>query len=81
MGIKLVHGRTLSQALDTPDRPASAVVVNEAFRRKFFSSGGDPVGAHMDDHDKAELKTGIVGVVSDVRQDLNETSAGGDGLS
>jgi putative ABC transport system permease protein len=72
MGIKLVHGRMLSQALDTPDRPASAVVVNEAFRRKFFSGGGDPVGAHMDDHDKAELKTGIVGVVSDVRQDLNE---------
>jgi putative ABC transport system permease protein len=72
MGIKLVHGRMLSQALDTPDRPASAVVVNEAFRRKFFSAGGDPVGAHMDNHDKAELKTGIVGVVSDVRQDLNE---------
>jgi predicted permease len=72
MGIKLVHGRMLSQALDTPDRPAGAVVVNEAFRRKFFSGGGDPVGAHMDDNDKAELKTGIVGVVSDVRQDLQQ---------
>ena len=72
MGIKLVRGRLLSQALDTPDRPASAVVVNEAFRRKFFSGGGDPVGAHMDDNDKAELKTGIVGVVTDVRQDLQQ---------
>jgi putative ABC transport system permease protein len=72
MGTKLVHGRMLSQALDTPDRPASAVVVNEAFRRKFFSGGGDPVGAHMDDNDKAELKTGIVGVVADVRQDLQQ---------
>jgi putative ABC transport system permease protein len=74
MGIKLMHGRMLSQALETPDRPASAVVVNGAFRRKFFSAGGDPVGAHMDDHDKAELKTGIVGVVSDVRQDLQQSS-------
>jgi putative ABC transport system permease protein len=74
MGIKLMHGRMLSQALETPDRPASAVVVNEAFRRKFFSAGGDLVGAHMDDHDKAELKTGIVGVVSDVRQDLQQPS-------
>jgi predicted permease len=72
MGIKLVRGRMLSQPLDTPDRPASAVVVNEAFRRKFFSGGGDPVGAHMDDNDKAELKTGIVGVVTDVRQDLQQ---------
>jgi predicted permease len=74
MGVKLVHGRMLSQALDTPDHPASAVVVNEAFRRKFFSGGGDPVGAHMDDNDKAELKTGIVGVVTDVRQDLQQPS-------
>jgi predicted permease len=74
MGIKLMHGRMLLQALETPDRPASAVVVNEAFRRKFFSAGGDPVGTHMDDHDKAELKTGIVGVVSDVRQDLQQPS-------
>jgi putative ABC transport system permease protein len=74
MGIKLVHGRMLSQALDTPDHPAGAVVVNEAFRRKFFSGGGDPVGAHMDDNDKAELKTGIVGVVTDVRQDLQRPS-------
>jgi len=46
--------------------------VNEAFRRKFFSGGGDPVGAHMDDNDKAELKTGIAGVVTDVRQALSE---------
>jgi hypothetical protein len=72
MGIKLARGRVLSQTLDTPDRPAGAVVVNEAFRRKFFSGGGDPVGAHMDDNDKAELKTGIVGVVTDVRQSLYE---------
>jgi hypothetical protein len=72
MGIRLVRGRMLSQAVDTPDHPASAVVVNEAFRRKFFSGGGDPVGAHIDDNDKAELKTGIVGMVTDVRQNLQQ---------
>ncbi len=72
MGIKLVRGRMLSQALDTPDHPAGSIVVNEAFRRKFFSGGGDPVGAHLDDNDKTELKTGIVGTVTDVRQDLNQ---------
>jgi predicted permease len=70
MGIKLVRGRMLSPAVDTPDHPAGTVVVNEAFRRKFFSNGGDPVGAHMDDNDKADLKTGIAGVVTDVRQNL-----------
>jgi putative ABC transport system permease protein len=72
MGIRLVRGRMLSQALDTPDHPAGSMVVNEAFRRKFFSGGGDPVGAHMDDNDKAELKTGIVGMVTDVRQNLQQ---------
>jgi hypothetical protein len=60
----------ISPAIDTPDHKSSSVVVNEAFRRKFFPSGGDPVGAHMDDSDKAEEKTGIVGTVSNVRQDL-----------
>jgi predicted permease len=72
MGIRLVRGRMLSQAVDTPDHPASAVVVNEAFRRKFFSGGSDPVGAHIDDNDKAELKTGIAGMVTDVRQNLQQ---------
>jgi predicted lysophospholipase L1 biosynthesis ABC-type transport system permease subunit len=48
------------------------VVVNEAFRRKFLAQGGDPVGAHLDDNEKAELKTGIVGMTTDIRQDLRE---------
>lgn len=72
LGIKLADGRMLSSALDTPDRPAGSVVVNQAFQRKFFSGGGDPVGAHIDDSDKPETKTGIVGVVTDVRQNLYE---------
>jgi predicted permease len=72
MGIRNTSGRMLSPAIDTPDHKSSSVVVNEAFRRKFFPSGGDPVGAHLDDSDKAEEKTGIVGVVSNVRQNLYE---------
>jgi len=70
MGINLDSGRMLSPSIDTP-HPAGTVVVNEAFKRKFFSSGGDPVGAHMDDSDKTEEKTAIVGVVTDVRQNLS----------
>ncbi len=70
MGIRLNQGRLLSPGLDPWQNPGT-VVVNEAFRRKFFSNGGSPVGAHLDDADKPEKRTGIVGVVSDVRQDLN----------
>jgi predicted permease len=70
MGIKLTRGRMLSPSLDRPENIASNMVVNEALRRKFFSNGGNPVWAHIDDADKAEGKSGIVGVVSDIRQDL-----------
>jgi predicted permease len=72
MEIQLTRGRMLSAALDPYQNPAGAVVVNQAFKRKFFSNGGDPVGAHLDDNDKPELKTGIVGMVTDIRQDLRE---------
>ncbi len=72
MGIRLLSGRMLSEGQDTPDHLAGSIVVNQAFRRKFFAAGGNPVGAHIDDDEKAELKTGIVGVVSDVRQGLTE---------
>jgi putative ABC transport system permease protein len=70
MGLKLTGGRLLSSSLDKADNVAGTMVVNEAFRRKFFSNGGDPVGAHIDNADKAENKSAIVGVVSNVRQDL-----------
>jgi predicted permease len=73
MGIKLMRGRLLSPSLDRPGN-AGSMVVNEAFRRKFFSNGGDPVGAHIDDADKAEDKSGIVGVATDIRQDLQSPS-------
>lgn len=72
MGIHLLRGRMLSPALDPWQNPAGTVVVNQAFERKFFSNGGDPLGSHLDDSDKQALKTGIVGMVSDIRQDLRE---------
>lgn len=70
MGLKLTGGRLLAPSLDKAENLAGTMVVNEAFRKKFFSSGGDPVGAHIDDADKPENKSGIVGVVTNVRQDL-----------
>ena len=70
MGIKLVRGRLLSPSSERPDDIAGKMVVNEAFRKKFFPEGGDPVGAHIDDADKTEGKSGIVGVVTNIRQDL-----------
>jgi predicted permease len=70
MGIKLMRGRTLSPSLDGPDNLAGTMVVNEAFQKKFFRSGEDPVGAHIDDADKAEGKSAIVGVATSIKQDL-----------
>jgi predicted permease len=72
MGLKVTRGRLLSPSIDRPENPAGTMVVNEAFRRKFFSDGSDPVGAHIDDDPKPELKSGIVGVVTNVRQDLQQ---------
>jgi putative ABC transport system permease protein len=70
MGIPLERGRNLSPAQDTSTNKAGSVVVNQAFVRKFFTNGGDPVGQHIDDSDKAEEKTAIVGVMRNIRQNL-----------
>jgi putative ABC transport system permease protein len=67
MGIALVRGRMLDPRIDMP-ASHPVMVVNEAFVKKFFSPGEDPVGQHIDDFGKAE----IVGVVRNVRQDLYE---------
>jgi putative ABC transport system permease protein len=67
MGISLVRGRMLDPQIDTPGSH-TVMVVNEAFVRKFFAPGEDPLAQHIDDFDKAE----IVGVVRNVRQDLYE---------
>jgi putative ABC transport system permease protein len=65
MGIALVRGRMLDPHIDTPTNQ-TVMVVNEAFVKKFFAPGEDPIGQHIDDFNKAE----IVGIVRDVRQDL-----------
>jgi putative ABC transport system permease protein len=66
IGAHLIRGRTLSDALDRPGAPLN-VVVNEAFVHKFFSNGDDAVGHQIDWGDQ---KIKIVGVLSNLRQDL-----------
>jgi putative ABC transport system permease protein len=73
MGIRLVRGRLLSPQLDRVEiNPNGAIVVNEAFSREFLSNGADPVGAQLDGDPAATTKTSIVGVVTNVRQDLHQ---------
>ena len=71
-GIPLRSGRMLSPSLDHPDNPSAAVVVNERFARKFMPSGLNAVGQRIDDADKEEKWTRIVGVTGNVRQDIYE---------
>jgi predicted permease len=71
-GITLHRGRWLSAALDGPENKAPSVVVNEAFVRKFIPDGIDPVAQRMDSADKPEQWPRIVGVTSNVRQDIYE---------
>ena len=72
-GIGLYRGRLLSPAFDRPENAAPAVVVNQAFVNKFIPKGLDPTAQRIDDGAKAENWTRIVGVTSNVRQDLSET--------
>jgi hypothetical protein len=71
-GIPLRSGRMLSASVDRPENIAPAVVVNERFVRKFMPNGLDAVGQRMDDADKKENWTRIVGVTGNVRQDIYE---------
>ena len=70
LGIHLRQGRMLFPALDVSTNKAATVVVNQAFVRKFMPAGLNPVGQRIDDSDKADEKTQIVGEVTNVRQDL-----------
>jgi putative ABC transport system permease protein len=65
MGIHLVRGRMIDPKIDVPTSPQVAVV-NEAFVKKFFSNGEDPIGKQI----KQDTPQTIVGVVSSVRQDI-----------
>jgi macrolide transport system ATP-binding/permease protein len=72
IGQKVLRGRGITDQ----DTPASrgVAVVNEAFVKKFFKNGEDPIGAHFgDDGPKSTGDYEIVGVVSDVRyNDIKE---------
>jgi putative ABC transport system permease protein len=72
MGIPLRRGRSLSPALDRTGNSAATVVVNDAFVRKFIPAGLDPAVQRIDDDDKQEKWTRIVGVAGNIRQDLEE---------
>lgn len=71
MGIPLHRGRMLSPGQDTP-HIAATVVVNDAFVRKFIPVGLDPTAQRIDDAEKPEQWTQIVGVTGNVRQDIYE---------
>jgi putative ABC transport system permease protein len=66
MGIQLVRGRMIDPKIDT-HKSQSVALVNEAFVRKFFSNGEDPIGKRIMDSDAG---TTIVGVVRSIKQDI-----------
>ena len=71
-GTGLHNGRKFSPALDLATNTAGTVIVNDAFVRKFLPSGFPSATPHIDDHEKLEEKTAIIGVVGNVRQDIRE---------
>jgi predicted permease len=70
--IPLHRGRMLSAALDPPGNPSVAVVVNDAFVKKFIPAGLDPTAQRVDGSDKQEEWTRIVGVAGNIRQNIYE---------
>jgi predicted permease len=70
MGVPLHRGRKLAPSLDRPENGAATVVVNDAFVRKFIPTGLDATTQRIDDNDKQEKWTQIVGVTGNVRQDI-----------
>jgi putative ABC transport system permease protein len=72
MGLKLHGGRKLAAGLDLAQNSYGTVLVNDAFVKKFIPKGLDPTAQRIDDAAKQEDWTRIVGVVSDVRQNIYE---------
>ena len=72
MGTTLHDGRSLTASLDNASVGAPTVIVNDAFVRKFIPNGLDPVMQRIDDDKNQEKWTRIVGVTSNVRQDIYE---------
>lgn len=71
-GIALHHGRGLTPSLDKAENAAATVLVNDAFVRRFIPDGVDPTTQKIDDAEKPENWTRIVGTVGSVRQSLYE---------
>jgi predicted permease len=71
-GIQLDRGRALTPSLDRPENAAPTVVVNEAFVKKFIPGNLDPTTQRIDDSDKPEKYTRIVGVTNNIRQNIYE---------
>ena len=71
-GIPFHQGRKLSPQLDASANNAHSAVVNEAFVRKFLAAGYGAATPHIDDSDKPEEKTALVGVMGSVRQDIRQ---------
>jgi putative ABC transport system permease protein len=68
MKIPLIKGRPFSSA-DTPDSPMAAIV-NEAWVKRYLSSGEDPIGKRLRlTKSSEEPFRQIVGVVGDVAED------------
>jgi predicted permease len=72
MGIPLHAGRKLSASLDRPENIAPTVVVNDAFVHKFIPANLDPTAQRIDDGEKQETWTRIVGVTGNIRQNIYE---------
>jgi hypothetical protein len=74
MGIQLHGGRKLSPSFDaaSEEHKGPTVVVNDAFVKQFIPAGLDPVAQRIDDSDKQENWTQIVGVTGNVRQNIEE---------
>ena len=67
MGIRLLQGRFFGDA-DSPDAPP-ALIVNQAFVKRFFPQGEDPLGRRVRLNDKGNRQwSTIVGVVEDSPQ-------------
>jgi putative ABC transport system permease protein len=81
MGIHLLRGRMLSESLDASDNKYGTIVVNQAFAKKFLTNGADAIGQRLDDNDKPDERTEIVGEVTGIRQSLWDPPSAGDGLS
>jgi predicted permease len=68
--IPLHKGRALSPGLDRAENVAPALVVNEAFVKKFIPNGLDPTAQRIEFGNDAAKWPRIVGVTGSIRQDI-----------